>query len=240
MRILALALTLLAAAPVSAQNAERRVVVTITSEELKGGVVSEIAWDGGTLVLQGVFAQPSGELAAKYWVKPADGISLQPREAHTEASAKYWETKSRTVSPTGLGRISAAQDAKMPMYGIANQEQRMHDATQMGGTQVTHTIKLGKLLLHERRSPVPPYDGEVWSWSPPEMNRVAYVDGSGDLWIARADGASAERLLRGNFTLPAWSDDGRLIAVAERKNNGRKWEISVVTVPAAIVHDRRP
>ncbi len=38
-------------------------------------------------------------------------------------------------------------------------------------------------------------------------------------------------LLKGNFTLPAWSDDGRLIAVAEKKENGRKWEISIVHVP---------
>jgi hypothetical protein len=51
----------------------------------------------------------------------------------------------------------------------------------------------------------------------------------GDLWIARADGA--DRLIRGRFTLPAWSDDGRLIAVAERKDEGTRWDISVVRVP---------
>jgi hypothetical protein len=35
-------------------------------------------------------------------------------------------------------------------------------------------------------------------------------------------------LLKGNYTLPAWSDDGRTLAVAERKDAGHKWEISVV------------
>jgi hypothetical protein len=218
-------------AAVLAQSAEKQLVVTITSEQLKGGVVSEITWDGGAIVLQGVFAQPSGELSAQYFVKPAEGITLHQRTTHTQASAEYWEMKSRTVSPTGLGKISKSQDAKMPMYGIASQEQRMYDATQMGGTQIKHIVTLNSLVMHERTSHVPPYDGEVWSWSPLEMNRVAYVDGSGDLWIARADGGDPRRILKGSFTLPAWSADGRMIAVAERKNNGRRWEISIVTVP---------
>lgn len=218
-----------------AQNAERQLVVTITSEQLKGGVVSEITWDGGTLVLQGVFAKPSGELDAQYFVTPARNINLQQRASHTEASAQYWEMKSRRTSPTGLGTITVAKDAKMPMYGIASQEQRMYDASEMGGTQMLHTVKLGSLVLHERQSATPPYDGELWSWSPPELNRVAYVDKQGDLWIARANGRDPQRILKGNFTLPAWSDDGTMIAVAERKNGGRKWEISVVTIPPQLL-----
>lgn len=216
----------------SAQKAEKQLVVTITAEQLKGGVVSEITWDAGTLVLQGVFAQPGGELTAQYFVKPADGMTLVPRADHTPASAKYWEVKSSPRSPTGLGTITLSKDAKMPMYGIASQEQRMYEASEMGGTQMTYTYRIGKLVLHERRSAVPPYDGETWSWSPSELNRVAYVDGKGDLWIAHADGRDPKKILGGNYTLPAWSDDGKLIAVAERKNNGRKWEISVITVPA--------
>lgn len=221
------------AVPVAAhaQDAEKQLVVTITSEQLKGGVVSEITWDGGTLVLQGVFAKPSGELDAQYFVTAGRNIDLQQRSTHTEASARYWDMKSRRVSPTGLGTIVVAKDEKMPMYGIASQEQRMYDATQMGGTQVLHTIRLGSLLLHERHGTIPPYDGELWSWSPPELNRVAYVDKNGDLWVATADGRNPQRVMRGDFTLPAWSDDGRLIAVAERKSAGRRWEISVITLP---------
>lgn len=231
MRASLLAALLALPAAALAQHAEKQLVVTITSEQLKGGMVSEITWDAGAIVLQGVFAQPNGELRAQYFVKPADGITLQPRTAHTEASARYWDLKARTVSPTGLGRITASKDAKMPMYGIASQEQRMIDAAQMGGTQIRHIIRLNGLVLHERDGQVAPYDGEIWSWSPLELNRVAYVDGGGDLWIARADGSDPRRILKGNFTLPAWSDDGKMIAVAERKNNGRRWEISVVTVP---------
>lgn len=225
------------AVPVSldAQRAEKQLVMTITSEQLSGGVVSEITWDGGMLVLQGAFAKPSGELSAKYFVQPARGVAMEERQAHTEASARYWETKSRRTSPTGLGRITASKDEKLPMYGIASQEQRMSDATDMGGTHVLHTVKLGGLVLHERAGKIPPYDGELWGWSSPEVNRISYVDKKGDLWIASADGRNPQLVLRGNFTLPAWSDDGTQIAVAERKSGGKRWEISIVTLPRALL-----
>jgi hypothetical protein len=101
----------------------------------------------------------------------------------------------------------------------------------MGGMQEKHVLRIGNLILHERTNNVPPYDGEVWSWSPPELNRIAYVDGKGDLWVARADGRSPKRLLKGNYTLPAWSDDGRTIAIAENRDHGRKWVISLVHLP---------
>ena len=41
-------------------------------------------------------------------------------------------------------------------------------------------------------------------------------------------------LLKGDFTLPAWSDDGKAIAVAEKKDGGRRWDISVVLLPQAL------
>jgi Tol biopolymer transport system component len=37
--------------------------------------------------------------------------------------------------------------------------------------------------------------------------------------------------LKGDFTLPAWSDDGKAIAVAEKKDGGRRWDISLVLLP---------
>ena len=39
-------------ATAASQHAEKQLVVTITAEQLKGGVVSEIAWDGGIAVAE--------------------------------------------------------------------------------------------------------------------------------------------------------------------------------------------
>jgi hypothetical protein len=218
------------AAPPAQQRAEKELILTITAPELKGGVLSEITWDGEALMLQGVFAEPTGELKAQYFVVPAERTKLEHRAEQTDPSLEYWRRKSNRLSPTGLGRIELKTDTKLPQFGIGDLERRLGDAVEMGGTQTKSEFRLGGLLLHER-SGDPPYDGEVWSWSPAELNRVAYVDAKGDLWVARADGRDARRIMRGDFTLPAWSDDGRSIAVAERKDAGRRWEVSLIRLP---------
>jgi hypothetical protein len=231
------ALACLAAAPAAAQKVEKQLVVSIGAAELKGGMVSEIVWDGGLLLVQGVFAEPSGELKADYFLVAADGIEVKRLAKPPEAAVKYWELKSNRVSPTGLGRIDVATDSKLPLYGVSSLDQRLRDAHQMGGMQTMHVLRLGQLVLLERTSDAPPYDGETYSWSPAELNRIAYVDGKGDLWVAFADGTRSRRLARGDFTLPAWSSDGRIVAVAERKDGGRRWDISVFHLPEEL---RRP
>ena len=113
-------------------------------------------------------------------------------------------------------------------YGIGGLDRRMSDAYDMGGMQQKSQLRLGKVVIHEREHAVEPYDGEVWSWSPAELNRIVYTDGKGGLWIANADGSGAKKVLKGDFTLPAWSDDGGAIAFAERKDGGRRWDIGVL------------
>jgi hypothetical protein len=221
-------------APAAAQPVEKQHVLTITAPDIDGGILSEITWDNGAILLQGVMANPDGTLSGRYLLLPAQGTELRKLKAHTDASEKYWERKAKRTSPTGLGTITSASDSKMPMYGIASLETRMGDAHTMGGMQKKLTFRLGRLVMHERTDTRDPYDGEFWGWSPPELNRVAYVDGSGDLWIARADGRDAQRILKGEFSLPAWSDDGKAIAVAERKDNGRRWDISVILLPESL------
>lgn len=232
-RVLAV-LMVLAPAFAAAQAVEKQHVLTITAPDIDGGVLSEITWDNGAILLQGVMANPDGTLSGRYLLVPAQGTELRKLTAHTDASEKYWERKAKRTSPTGLGTITSATDSKLPMYGIASLETRMGDAHSMGGMQKKLTFRLGRLIMHERIDTRDPYDGEFWGWSPAELNRVAYVDGSGDLWIAHADGRDAQRLLKGEFTLPAWSDDGKAIAAAERKDNGRRWDISVILLPESL------
>ena len=232
--IVPMVLMVLAPAIAAAQAVEKQHVLTITAPDIDGGILSEITWDNGALLLQGVMANPDGSLSGRYLLVPAQGTELRKLKAHTEASEKYWERKARRTSPTGLGSITSAADSKMPMYGIASLETRMGDAHNMGGMQKKLIFRLGRLVLHERSDGREPYDGELWGWSPAELNRIAYVDGGGDLWIARADGRDARRVLKGDYTLPAWSEDGKAIAVAERKDGGRRWDISVILLPESL------
>jgi hypothetical protein len=228
-RILLPALVVLAAsASMSAQKPEKELVATISGPSIKGGIVSELAWDGGTLIIQSVAMEPTGVMKADYFTVAAPSMDVLTAAAPPPGLDRYWKMKSSRVSPTGMGKITADTDAKLPMYGVASLEQRLQDVHEMGGTVQTQSLMLHDRLIHSRTTGIPPYDGEVWSWSPAELNRIAYVDAKGDLWIARADGSDAERVLKGNYTLPAWSEDGRTLAIAERKDGGRKWEISVI------------
>src|SRR5512144_1576226 len=88
-------------ASVSAQTVEKQTVLTITSKQIEGGILSEITWDGGVLMLQGVIALPDGQLAARYFVVPAQGITLEKRKEGTPASDKYWQSKANRLSTTG-------------------------------------------------------------------------------------------------------------------------------------------
>ena len=227
MRTVPILLALLAVTA-SAQQAEKQLILTISGPDLRDGIISEITWDEGALLLQGVFAQADGALKAQYFVIPTERVTLMRREDQTPASLEYWQTKASRTSPTGLGRISSKSDTQMPQFGVGNLERRIGDAVDMGGTQTRSTLRLGNLVLFDRPGPEP-YDGETWSWSPLELNKIAYVDGKGDLWIADADGRGARRIIKGSFTLPAWSPDGRSIAVAERKDH-RRWDISLIHV----------
>lgn len=213
---------------VFAQAGDRELVATISGPMLRGGIVAGLAWDGGMLIIQSAAMDANGALKADYFQSPGKDMDIVALKVPPAAVERYWKFKSNRVSPTGLGKITSAKDSKMPMYGVGSLERRISDAYDMGGTQQTRELRLNTLIIHSRSSDVEPYDGEVWSWSPAELNRIAYVDAKGDLWIARADGRDADRVLKGNFTLPAWSEDGRTLAIAERKDNGRKWDVSVI------------
>lgn len=214
----------------SGQAPDRELVASVTGPELAGGIVSGLAWDGETLIIQTAAAGKDGALTARYHAVAGRGMALRPLPEPPPGVERYWKMKASRVSPTGLGTITLGGDSKMPMYGISSQSKRFSDAIDMGGVQTTHVVRVNDLVIHRRRD-VEPYDGEVWSWSPAEINRVAYVDEKGDLWVAQADGRGPERLAKGHFTLPAWSEDGRIIAVAERKNGGRTWDVSVLHLP---------
>ena len=133
------------------QQPDKQLVVTISGTDLRGGVVSEVTWDGGTLLLQGVFAEPGGALKPQYFVVPADRITLLKRDEQTDESLKYWQMKSNRVSPTGLGRITSKVDTKMPQFGVGNLERRLGDAVNMGGTQTKTTLHLARVAAPRTR-----------------------------------------------------------------------------------------
>src|SRR5436309_2502097 len=97
---------LLALALSGGQAVERQPILTITAADIDNGVLSEITWDHGALLLQGVIANPDGSLSGRYVIVPGPGTELRKLTAQTSASAEYWEKKATRRSPSGLGTIS--------------------------------------------------------------------------------------------------------------------------------------
>ena len=172
-----------------AQAPEKEVVATISGKALSGGLVTGLAWDGGTLIIQ-VAVVEKGEAKARYFAVPGRGMELKALDAvPVTVESLLEDARPAASSPTGLGTITLVSGSKLPMYGVASQEKRFADAMDMGGTQVSHEVRIGELVINRRRDTAP-YDGEVWSWSPAEVNRVAYVDEKGDLgWRGRTGAA---------------------------------------------------
>jgi hypothetical protein len=211
------------------QPIEKQRVAVLSAEDLQRGIVSQLAWDHGVLVVQGAIPDEKGQLSARYFTVAESGVGVKLLDEPTRQILQYWEKKANRLSPTGLGRIVSSSDTQAPMNALQGREQALANASDVG-MQIAHTLKLGSLQLL-KRSGEAPYDGETYSWSPLELNQIAYTDGNGDLWIAGADGRNPRRLVKGSYTLPAWSEDGRSIAVAERKNGGKTWEVWVVYLP---------
>jgi hypothetical protein len=216
------------------QSSEKVLIASIQASAVDNGAVSELVWNGKELVVLVAVAKAGapGGYDARFYALPGPGVELRRLPAPPAGREAYWTQKASRISPTGLGKIAKSSDATLPMAGIGSLEARLEGAADFGAMNRRYDIRLNSLLLHTSKER-DPYDGEVWAWSPLEQNQIAYVDRKGDLWIAAADGANPERLLKGNFALPAWSLDGSAIAVVERNAAKKRWDVFVVPVPRA-------
>ena len=220
---------LLTLALAAMQSSEKLLIASIEPGDVGNGSIAELVWDGKELVV--LVAVPRGAShEPRFYALAGPGVALRLLPAPPAGRDEYWKRKASRISPTGLGRIEKSSDSKLPMMGIGSLEQRLGNAADFGAMEQTFDVRLGSRIIHSRKQR-DIYDGEVWAWSPLEQNQIAYVDGKGDLWIARADGEGAERLQRGDFLLPAWSLDGRAVAVVERNTAKKRWDVYVVTVP---------
>ena len=220
---------LLWCALVAAQSSEKLLMASIDPASMEQGSVAELIWEGTELVVL-VAVPRGGGHEARFFALPGPGVALRAMPAPPAGRDEYWRRKASRTSPSGLGRIEKSSDSKMPMMGVGSLEQRMGNAADFGAMDQTFEVRLNGRVVH-RRKQRDIYDGEVWAWSPLEHNQIAYVDDKGDLWIARADGEQARRIMKGDFLLPAWSTDGRAIAVVERNASKKRWDVYVVTVP---------
>lgn len=99
---------------------EKDVIVVVSGSDLRGGVISQVTWHAGEVLLQGAFARPDGTLAAQHLVTATGDTRVRRLDAPPPAAADAWRLKSSRNSPTGLGTITVSSDAQLPMYGVGS------------------------------------------------------------------------------------------------------------------------
>ena len=127
--VLACALIATLPAPAGlAQTLDKELVASISGPVLERGIVSELLWDGGTLIIQSAVVEPDGQLKPRYFAAPAANMELQHLAVAPASAERYWKMKSSRVSPTRLGTITARHDTHMQMNGVGTQQNRLLNA----------------------------------------------------------------------------------------------------------------
>jgi len=212
----------------------------IDISELKGRP-ARLAWseDRSVLYLQLVEGSEISRLQWHHYLieqgKPAKSAGNEPRWA-----AEYWRWKSAKsffgdpfmtievdVRQTLLDNLNGTSDNKAVYLQPYVTGEALMRSKQSGGSQMTSTLLLKKKIIGRfvDELVVPGY---TFSWSPEDLRLIAYRSPQGRLVIMNGEGETQDIAGTTDVLLPAWSDDGRVIAFLER--TGRK-TFSVVVVP---------
>ncbi len=241
----------LAAAPVSGAPPKPIVARTTPSTwadlEMKAvkGRPARLAWsdDRATLYLQTVEGETQQTLRFHHYLVQKGGkpvaVDVQPKWVET-----YWKWKSaktfagdlglridvetRTEILDNLNGIAANKAIYLSDSPIGVSGQDLMRSKQSGGTRVVNRLMLKGHVIGEFVDEliVPGY---TFSWSPEELRLIVYRAQSGRLTIMDDSGRTETVAETKDVLLPAWSDDGAVIAYLERVH-GSHFSIRVIEV----------
>jgi len=213
---------------------------TIDVGELKGRP-AVLAWseDRSELYLQVVEGQDASRLKwRQYLIK--QGQSPQAAVEQPGWVQEYWSWKSAKsffgdplmkidvdVRQTLLDNLNGTSENKAVYLQPYITGEALLRSKQSGGLQITSTLlfknKVIGRFIDEHVVP-----GYTFSWSPEDLRLIAFRSSTGRLVIMNGEGETQDVAGTADVLLPAWSDDGRLIAFLER--TGRK-TFSLIVVP---------
>jgi WD40 repeat protein len=164
----------------------------------------------------------SPDVSGEWIVRPSSGasthVSIGGIPAWSPDSTRLAAVRSstlRVIATTGGRPRALAHGANPPVLWLGSG--RIAYVTQARVRSVIETAPdggFGRVLLHgpTRFDAQPRVDFAGLAWAP-EGSALAYLYGS-ELHVAKADGSRSRLLARGVTDAPAWSPDGRLIAIA--------------------------
>ena len=86
-----------------AQTLDKELVASISGAALDRGIVSELLWDGGTLIIQSAVVEPDGQLKPRYFAAPAANMELQQPRGRTRVRRTLLEDEIQPRQPDAPG-----------------------------------------------------------------------------------------------------------------------------------------
>ncbi len=165
--------------------------------------------------------------AAAYWAKKS-GQSAPSMPAYRIAVEQRQETARPTSAPMGGALARGATDASGEHGGQGVSAAEAGAAAFQSQILNVFTLRLkGEVIGEWINQPVVP--GSTFGWSR-EGGRIVFVSKSGGLIVMDPQGRKETIAGTGNASLPAWSNDSRLIAFIERTGK-KKAAVRIVEAP---------
>jgi hypothetical protein len=212
---------------------EIKTIASISRTELKGLVPTAVCWspDSSGLLIHcckavggGVY-NPTNYVGDDYSLALTGGgltnLDVQPPWAR-----ETWARKSSVVSPCGTP-IRVGDRSQRVVYLlsgtiIGRATAHWSDFPALGcGTNVRAVVESEEFDYL--------YPGSTYSWAPPGGRAIVYTD-EYKMFILSEDGRRKKKVASGNYSLPAWSDDGGKIAVVSYAFPGMVWKIDLVSL----------
>jgi hypothetical protein len=207
------------------------------------GRPARLAWsdDRSQLYLQVVQGSTAEDLTFRHYLI-SKGSRPRPIDKQPKWVEEYWKWKSAKVffgdprftitvetSRQILDNLNGTSTNKTPyLSDTPLSGNQLTLARQPGETQITNRLILNGVAIGEFVDEliVPGY---TFSWSPEELQLIAFRANSGRLSIMNEDAKIQTIRQTANIILPAWSDDGAAIAYLERTDR-RSFTLFVVEI----------
>jgi hypothetical protein len=200
-----------------------KMIKEVSPDESQKSQLARLCWfeDGKEIYLNGYTQDANYKVTYYHFILKSDGSDFRKVERSPFWAESYWNWKSPLKSPGGKAELSKKKSDVLAASGRS-----------LGDFQnvipVT-TVRFGKKILREQKG-YGEVEGVCYGWAPEGTAVLLYTDKKGNLCAIDYEGKEEKLLLKGDYTLPAWSWQADRIALAETKKGGKSWLIYVVPV----------
>jgi hypothetical protein len=190
---------------------------------------ARLCWsgDGKEIYLNSYTRDANFEMTFSHFILKSDGSEFRKVERSPFWVESCWNWKASLQSPGGKAEPSEKKSDAVAASGRGlNSFQNVIPVTR---------ICLGKRTLREQKG-YGELKGVCYGWATEGTAILLYAGKKGNLVAIDYEGKEEKLLLKGDYTLPAWSCQADRVAFVETKKGGKGWRIYVASVVAPPPH----